>query len=190
MAKELNLIEKHKEIEKEIEDLSLELKYAKDQNQGILIEERIKVLLNEKAKIEKKLNESEDKSTTQAMLENLRQELEEIIEHLKQNRGGHPISRNQGLGIDNFIFGKIIWDISGAFNANGIPVPNYYFEIDGDFDHLPIKNFLSKKLKELQKVKLNELNYLKLKDWVSNLKDQIRAFWEEENTKIKSTVKY
>lgn len=185
MSKELNLIEKYQKIEKEIENLSLEVKYAKNELAKKSFEDRMSSLVIDQLKIEKKLAKSDDRSITQTILGNLKQELGMIIDHLNSNSSGHPISRNQGLGIDNFIFGKIIWDIGGAFNASGVPVPNYYFEMDGDFDHTPIKSLLIRKLKELQKMDLEGLNYLKLKKWVSDLKEQIQEFWIEENTKIK-----
>ena len=103
MTKELRFIERYEEIEKEIKDLSLEGISVKNEVRRENIESKIGFLKEEQSEIEKELIESESNSATLAKLKNLKSQLREIIEHLRPDNSGHSISRNQGIGIDNFI---------------------------------------------------------------------------------------
>lgn len=190
METERDFIKRHKTLEKEIENLSLERSYSTKQNEIDALDLHLAELNAEKAKVELALSDSRDTSATKRKRANLIDELREIIDHLKISDAGHRISRNQGLIIDNFIFGKIIWDISRTFESEvSYPIPNYYFEIGGDFDHKPLKDFLVRKLKELESKDANSLSYVDLKDWVESLKEQIRSFWQMENSRTKISVK-
>lgn len=191
MEEERNLIIEHKELDKKLEELEYELRhYEAYDNKSDYVKDRIIELKrnippdkDRKTQLENLLKSTKDRTVTKLKRDSLNAVYIKIIELLKFNKLGMPISRNQGLVIENFIFGKVIWDIRTAFTGDygGYSVPSYYHEDGGDFDHKELRSLVIFQKDQLKSLQIK--NYLNLKEFVDKAIDEIRIIWREENEK-------
>ena len=108
------------------------------------------------------LTSCEDKFVTRKKVETLRALLFRLREiALNENKFGYPLSRNQGLIINSYIYIKIAKDIADILNLeNGFGISDYYLEKEGDFDNTLLHKAIDDFIQELNTKKIN--NYLEL----------------------------
>ena len=107
--------------------------------------------------------------------------IEIIIPKIEREQNmGFPLSRNQGLIIDNYIYGKVIGVLrSGTKNGYGISYPDFYYERQGDFDSGRLLTKLLDYRQRLGRARFE--SYFEFEEMAENLIDEIRQLWEEDN---------
>jgi len=111
---------------------------------------------------------------------NLLRSIDKILELISGHKLGYPLSRNQGLVVPNFVYGKVIGVLKNAINSvNGYGWSPFYFEQDGDFD----SRDLIQLLREF-KSRLNEFDFstfFDLEDLFEEYIEKLLELWREED---------
>ncbi len=197
MENEAELIRKFEELEEKI----FELKYKKQALEGLTKQDEdvrsdiiktntnIEQLQSEQNEIGNLLQGVDEKGMLNKKVSALRRLLSEIIAHLRLSKTGLPLSRNQGTIVDNFIYGKILTDIDWTFKSEfgSSPVPEFFFQSGGDFNHNPLKKYLQEKQAALNSKEFD--NYLDFRTFVNDLKGGIKIIWEKDNSNLKPNSK-
>jgi hypothetical protein len=111
---------------------------------------------------------------------NLLRAVDMAIEIVSANKLGYPLARNQGLIIENYVYGKLLSIIEGAVHSPlGVGYPNFYYERGGDFDGQPLLQILQSFKRELQNREFP--NYPSFVEFFEQFKDQIQELWRREN---------
>jgi len=111
---------------------------------------------------------------------NLLLSIERALELTSNNKLGYPLSRNQGLIIPNYIYGKVLGIMESAMNSvSGFGYPQFYFEKNGDFDSTNLLNLLNEFHDELEKKDF--VSFLDLEAFYEAYADRIRELWSKEN---------
>ncbi len=106
--------------------------------------------------------------------------IEIVVQSLKKNKMGYPLSRNQGLLIPNYVFGKVIGVLKSAIgNGYGISYPNFYYSTKGDFNEKPLKVLLESAKKSIYNQEYN--TFFDLENEVDNLINKVGQMWDREN---------
>jgi hypothetical protein len=113
---------------------------------------------------------------------NLLLSIETALELTSNNRLGYPLSRNQGLIISNYVYGKVLGIIESAMNsASGFGYPQFYFEKDGDFDSTKLRSTLREFHDEL--AGKDFASFQELEEFYEKYESKLRLLWAEENEK-------
>jgi len=111
---------------------------------------------------------------------NVVQALSILLRFIKKNKAGFPLDRNQGLVIENYIFGKIAGVIKNSLkNGNGVSYGEFYYIVDGDFDESEIRELLEDFRATLQHNEFRD--FFELEDCVDAYLIRIREMWLLEN---------
>lgn len=104
-----------------------------------------------------------------------------LLRSIKKNNAGYNLDRNQGMTTENFVFGKVIGVISSALEMGGQYYPEFYYNVDGDFEALELRQLLQDFLINLQSYDFND--FFKLEEFVEIYLKNIRSMWLAENQK-------
>lgn len=106
--------------------------------------------------------------------------IDKVLEIIEASKLGYPLARNQGLIIENYVYGKLFSVLEGAVKSPlGLGYPNFYYEQGGDFDAQPLVVLLLSFKAELEAREF--FNYPAFADFFRELKKEILQMWEEEN---------
>jgi hypothetical protein len=131
------------------------------------------------AELKEKLNNVREKTVLECK-NNLLKSIDKVFEIISANKLGYPLSRNQGLSIENFVYGKILGILSSAMDIPYlIGWSDFYFEESSDFDSTNIKKVLEELKGELNST--NYTNYLTFENTFEKYKEKILELWKEEN---------
>jgi hypothetical protein len=111
---------------------------------------------------------------------NLLSAIDKVLEIIEASKLGYPLARNQGLIIDNYVYGKLLSVVEGAVKSPlGLGYPNFYYERGGDFDSQPLVILLLSFKAELESKEFP--NYPAFADFFREFKKQVLEMWEKEN---------
>jgi hypothetical protein len=111
---------------------------------------------------------------------NLMNCIDKVLELISSNKLGYPLSRNQGLTIPNFVYGKVIGVLKDAMNSGYTYAWSpFYFEPQGDFNSEQLINTLKDFRNELDQKKYT--SYFELEEVFENYKEQLLELWREED---------
>ncbi len=109
--------------------------------------------------------------------------IEILLDYAQKSKTGLPLDRNQGIGIENFVYGKFMRVILDAIKLNfTVNSPTFYYSADSDFDEKEIREILEKFKTNLSKSKFN--TFFELEDFVDDYVAKIRELWKNENSRI------
>lgn len=115
-------------------------------------------------------------------ISNVTQAITKVLEIISANKLGYPLARDQGLIIDNYVYGKILSVIMGAVKSPlGYGYPNFYYERDGDFDSRPLLSLLNRFQQDLASG--NFESYLDFAKVYEKFKEDILTMWKADNQK-------
>jgi hypothetical protein len=113
---------------------------------------------------------------------NVGKAVEKLLDHVGKSRTGAPLDRNQGMVIENFVFGKVSGIIRDSLKyGRFISYPQFYYQPGGDFDETELRELLLDLREEL---KGEFLTYFDLENCVDGYLEKIRGLWERENEAI------
>jgi hypothetical protein len=114
--------------------------------------------------------------------ENVIKAVEILLGFVQKSNTGAPLARNQGLVIENFVFGKVAGVISDSLkNGYGVSYPQFYYQPDGDFDETELRNLL---LEFQDRLKGQFSTYFELESCVEEYLGKLRDLWEKEDQKV------
>jgi hypothetical protein len=117
---------------------------------------------------------------------NCKSAVDELLRVVKKSRTGSSLDRNQGLTIENFVFGKVAGVLRYALKfPDGVYLPDFYFNTKSDFNEDPLRNLLLSLKGDLQK---SFDSYLQLESCVEGYLSKIRELWKAENKNMISTT--
>lgn len=135
--------------------------------------------------LEKLVREIEDyqdpQTLTSRFRNNVLKAVEILLEITQKSNTGSPLDRNQGLVIENFVFGKVAGVINDSLkNGFGVYYPDFYYQPGGNFDETNLRKLLL----DFQD-RLNEQfhNYFQLESCVEEYLEKIKDLWNKENGK-------
>jgi hypothetical protein len=127
----------------------------------------------------KELDEVKIKELNQCK-RNLLLSISKALELTKNNVAGYPLARNQGLGIPNYVYGKVLGIMQSAMNsAQGFSYPEFYFDPNGNFESETLRNLLTRYHSALEKRRFS--SFTDLEDFYTKYENKIRSLWKEEN---------
>lgn len=170
------------DIIREYRSLRTDIFYPFDQNKV----EDFPIEKEEILKKRKRLTELK-KELSKISIKNLKQckknlllSIERALELTSNSKLGYPLSRNQGLVIPNYVYGKVLGIIESAINSvSGFGYPQFYFEKNGDFDSSNLLNLLKEFHDELEKTDFT--SFLDLESFYEIYAEKIRGLWTKEN---------
>jgi len=152
-------------------------KYEFKKNEILEMKEKLKILVGKLNKV--------TQEEIEVCQKNLFMSTEKVLELISIQNLNYPLSRNQGLVIDNYVYGKILGVLSSAMNScTGFGYPQFYFEKDGDFDSKAIKALLKELSDSLKKEKF--INYLQFEEFFESFRERILEMWKHENERKKA----
>jgi hypothetical protein len=108
--------------------------------------------------------------------------IDKLLEIISANVSGYPLARDQGLIIENYVYGKLLGVLMGAVKSPlGYGYPNFYYERGGTFNADRIIILLQQYKKELQEFKY--ASYREFAEHYEKYKNEVLKMWEEENKK-------
>jgi hypothetical protein len=111
---------------------------------------------------------------------NVNQAIRKILEIISASKLGYPLARDQGLIIENYVYGKILSVIMGAVKSPlGYGYPNFYYERDGDFNAKPLMELLKRFQDEINAADF--ATYLDFAKVYEKLKEDILTMWRDDN---------
>lgn len=114
--------------------------------------------------------------------ENVLKTIEMLLEFVQKSDTGAPLDRNQGLVIENFVFGKVAGAISDSLkNGYRVSYPQFYYQPGGDFDEKELRDLL---LEFQERLKVQFSTYFELEAFVEEYLGKIRDLWEKEDQKV------
>ena len=170
---ELKLIQEHRFLESNIDDLKLDLIYADDKDKAD-INKNIDQLKVKIKSIENDLSNVANSTQTYLKREHMLSVMRHLLRLLNLNK---QLSRNQFMINDNYIYGVILSGITDAFNADygSYPIPNLYYDDTDNFDAKPLTAFLEKKKNELEN--FIPKHYLELKHFADQFREEYLALF-------------
>lgn len=106
--------------------------------------------------------------------------LDILLSFTKKNKAGFPLDRNQGLVIENYIFGKMAGVIKNSLkNGHGVSYGQFYYTVNGDFDETELRKLLEEFRDTLQNQKFKD--FFELEDCVESHLNKLREMWLFEN---------
>ena len=120
--------------------------------------------------------------TIQDCKENLMDCIDKVLELISGSKLGYPLSRNQGLVIPNFVYGKVIGILKDAMESGySYSWSPFYFEPQGDFNSEQLIITLKDFRNELD---LNNYSsYFELEEVFERHKEKLLELWREEDEK-------
>lgn len=113
---------------------------------------------------------------------NLLKSIDKVLELISGSKLGYPLSRNQGLIIPNYVYGKVIGVLKTAIDSgNSYGWSPFYFEPNGDFKSEKLIYTLKDFRNELDQN--NYSSYFKLEEVFERYKGQLLELWREEDEK-------
>ncbi len=105
---------------------------------------------------------------------NLLLAIDEILRIISASTLGHPLDRNQGLVIENYVYSKL-WDViySAVKTPTGYGVQEFYYRQNGTFNATPVIDFFNRFKSEVENIKFK--TYQIFIDLVDRYKDEMRA---------------
>lgn len=152
-------------------------------NEGQMDSDYVK---KEKLKYRKRIAETKDFITSASDVNSVRKQKENVINALnillrfvKKSSAGYPLDRNQGLGIENYVFGKVIGVISSSLTMIGVSYPDFYYTDNGDFEEGELRELLEIFRSDLQTTEFND--FFELEEFVDEYLKKLRLMWVSEN---------
>ena len=106
--------------------------------------------------------------------------IDEIVKSIHLEKLHLPLARNQGLIIQNWVYGKVLDYLISALNCpTGFGNGPFYYEREGDFDSGPLKELLVEFKNNLNKKDF--ANYLQFEAFIESYIERITHLWELEN---------
>ncbi|WP_439481276.1 hypothetical protein [Cyclobacterium plantarum] len=111
---------------------------------------------------------------------NLVDALDILLKEIERSKTGFPLDRNQGLGINNYIYGKVAGVIRSAMKIGyGYYYPEFYQGVQSDFDASGLQELLISFKEELMITDFN--GFFELEACVETYLSRIKQLWEKEN---------
>ena len=125
---------------------------------------------------------SNSKDLAERFKNNILKAIEILLDFVKKSETGSPLDRNQGLVIENFVFGKVAGVINDSLkNGFGVSYPDFYYQHGGDFDETALRSLLLDFQRDLN----NEFSsYFELEVCVEEYLQKIKKLWINEDEKI------
>jgi hypothetical protein len=139
-------------------------------------------ILSKKAKFEEVKLKIDDITVRQLgqCKKNLVMSIDKALELLANNKLDYSLSRNQGLIIPNYVYGKIWGIVESAMNtAQGFSYPGIYFASRGDFDSSALQKLLTDFKLEL--LALRPASFFDLEHLYEKYATELKHLWEKEN---------
>jgi hypothetical protein len=109
--------------------------------------------------------------------------IDEALRIISASKLGYPLARNQGLIIENYVYGKLLTIIHGAVKSPlGYGSSNFYYEKNGNFDPNQVISLL-RDLKE-QVSNFKSKNYLDFAKLYEDFRKKILDLWKAENLRM------
>ncbi len=154
-------------------------------SEGLMDSEHVK---EEKRKYRRRIAETKDFISSASDANSVRKQKENVINALnillrfvKRSSAGYHLDRNQGLGIENYVFGKVIGVISSSLTMIGVSYPDFYYTDNGDFEEGELREMLESFRSELQNKEFND--FFELEEFVDEYLKKLRLMWMSENQK-------
>lgn len=142
----------------------------------------------EKRKNRKRISETKDFIASASDANSVRKQKENVINALnillrfvKNSNAGYHLDRNQGLGIENYVFGKVIGVISSSLTMIGVSYPDFYYTDNGDFEEGELRELLESFRSDLQMQEFSD--FFELEEIVDEYLNKLRIMWVAENQK-------
>jgi hypothetical protein len=114
--------------------------------------------------------------------ENVLKTIEILLEYVQKSNTGAPLDRNQGLVIENFVFGKVAGAIRDSLKYGYfVSHPQFYYQPGGDFDETELRDLL---LEFQDRLKGQFSTYFELESCVEEYLAKVRALWVKEDQKV------
>lgn len=157
--------------------------FEKTESDSDLIKKRKDSTRSELESLEQEINGfSNPKQLVLKFKNNLLKAVEILLGFVQKSNTGSPLDRNQGLVIENFIYGKVAGIINDSLkNGDGVSFPDFYYQPGGDFDQTELRNLLLEFQSDLQK---EFLSYFELENCVEEYLDKIKELWNKEDVKV------
>lgn len=128
---------------------------------------------------------SKEKSIVENYKNNVLSAIKILLNLINRSKIGSPLDRNQGLNIDNFIYGKVVGVIKDSIkDGSQVSYPDFYHRPGGDFDETKLRKILI----ELENELGSEFkSYFELEDCVDKYLNKINMLWKLENEEL---IKY
>lgn len=111
---------------------------------------------------------------------NLMQAIDKVIEIISESKLGYPLARNQGLIIENYVYGKLLSIIHGAVKSPaGYGYPNFYSDPEGDFDSAAILQLINSYKEQIQNTPIN--SYSEFANLFERFRTSVIELWKNEN---------
>lgn len=148
-----------------------------------LIRKRKDETRNELQSLKKEIeNYPEPEKLVSRLRENVLKASEILLEFVQKSKTGAPLARNQGLEVENFVFGKVAGVISDSLkNGFGFSYPQFYYQPGGDFDEKELRNLL---LEFQDRLQFQFSTYFDLEYCVEEYLRKVRDLWEKEGKKV------
>lgn len=179
MKKEINeIVEKYREI-KESSFYPFEL--IKSDSDAIKVKKE--TIRKEFEILEKKIQDFKNPKELADIYKNdVLKAVEVLLEYVQKSKLGSPLDRNQGLIIDNFIFGKVVGVIRHSLKHGGVSYSDFYYRPGGDFDETELRKLLIDLRNQLMKQDFE--SYFQLEKFVEGYFDKVKSLWNKENMKV------
>jgi len=179
MERDINdLIEKYRNL-KESSFYPFEIKESDSE----LIKERKELVRKDFESIKQEIKDFPDAQILASEFKiNVLKAIEILLDFVQKSGNGSPLDRNQGLVIENFIFGKVAGVINDSLkNSCGVSYPDFYYQPGGDFDETELRDLLLDFQNSLQK---EFSSYFELENCVEEYLDRIKELWNNEDKKV------
>ncbi|WP_162419135.1 hypothetical protein [Cyclobacterium roseum] len=121
-----------------------------------------------------------DKKGIDKVRKNLVHALNKLLGVFDRSNTGFPLDRKQGMGIENYIYGKVYGVIRSAMkNGYSYYFPEFYQRVESDFDLLALHQLLLSFKNELETT--NFKDFFELEACVETYLSRIKQLWEKEN---------
>lgn len=121
-----------------------------------------------------------DQKGTDKVRKNLVHALNNLLSVVDRSKTGFPLDRKQGMGIENYVYGKVYGVIRSAMkNGYWYYRPEFYQRVESDFDVSALHQLLFSFKKELKVT--NFKDFFELEACVDTYLSRIKQLWEKEN---------
>lgn len=175
MEEEYKLIRSLLTIENQIRRQKIELQFCTDDAERFQIESTINQLIGTRDQLILELTEIENPQASIEIRHHLIQIFAEMRASIMDVKYDLPISRNQGLVLENYFISKIFDEIKRVVNCRyyGLSTPFLYFSADPEdsFDRKELISFFNSEIKILQA--FENVNYILLKSYFEEFTDRL-----------------
>ena len=173
---EIELLKKLVELEKEKYSLKIKIDIWSRDSDVSSFKVELAQLEEEVTEIIYQLKEIDDKSYSQKAKIAMDNQISAYITEINKAKPGLKLSRNQGLGLENYLFSGILNDLRYYIvdEVYGHRIPAYLlytYSNEKSIEVTELSDFLKKELQILRKIE--NPNYIKLRDYFESFENKI-----------------